>query len=412
MRRLHVLSLAALLVAPAGADTITLVNGRVIQADRTWWDGTQLMYEKNGGVYGLPKTLVKTLEQQAPIEPSSDPDVVHGRERLAAGDAVGAVQSLLKALRRDPRSVPTLQSLAEAYLKAGDAGRARDIAERAVRADDRSARSRALLGDALVALGDRAGAEAQYQKSLQLHPDTDVQGKLAQIAPTTAALAQGPRFKIRYDGAANEALGASVQQVLIQAWTEFAGRLGFAPDAPVTVVLQTEEAFQEGHAPEWADGVNDGAIHVAVRGLDRPTPRLSAVLRHELAHSFISAKTGGNCPTWLQEGVSQWLEGGDPGREDVQAAAALRAGRLLPLVNLEAPFQSLREADAALAYAESLSVVTHIVRTRGEPGVVRLLLALADRLPAEEALPVALGLSYPELQRDWEQELRGLRPAH
>ena len=47
--------LALVLVAgPAGADTIVLTNGRVIEADRAWYEGTQLRYEKDGGVYGLP----------------------------------------------------------------------------------------------------------------------------------------------------------------------------------------------------------------------------------------------------------------------------------------------------------------------------------------------------------------------
>ncbi len=58
-----------------------------------------------------------------------------------------------------------------------------------------------------------------------------------------------------------------------------------------------------------------------------------------------------------------------------------------------------------LAYAESLSAVGHILRKRGEAGVVRLLSALSDRIPSEEAMPVALALSYPEFQRSWEAYL-------
>ncbi len=38
---------------------------------------------------------------------------------------------------------------------------------------------------------------------------------------------------------------------------------------------------------------------------------------------------------------------------------------------------------------------------------MRLLAALGDRLPAEEALPVALALSYPEFQKSWEDYLQG-----
>jgi peptidase MA superfamily protein len=178
------------------------------------------------------------------------------------------------------------------------------------------------------------------------------------------------------------------------------------------VVLLMGTAFQEGGAPEWAAGINDGTIRVPVQGLETPTPRLLRVLRHELAHSFIAARTGGNCPTWLQEGISQWLEGGDPARQDAMVTAAAVSGRLLPLLTLEAPFQTLPATDVPLAYAESLSAVAHILRRSGEAGVGRLLASLGDRLPSEEALPVALALSYPEFQKSWEAHLRrGGAPA-
>jgi hypothetical protein len=144
-----------------------------------------------------------------------------------------------------------------------------------------------------------------------------------------------------------------------------------------------------------------------VRGLDKPNPRLVALLRHELAHSFVAARTRGNCPTWLHEGIAQWLEGGEPTREDAVVAAALAGGQLHPLLTLEAPFQTLPPTDITMAYAESLSAVAHIIHKRGEAGLVRLLAALGDGFPSEEALPVALALSYPEFQKSWEEALRG-----
>jgi hypothetical protein len=41
--------------------------------------------------------------------------------------------------------------------------------------------------------------------------------------------------------------------------------------------------------------------------------------------------------------------------------------------------------------------------------VVRLLNSLGDGFPPEEALPVALALSYPEFQRSWEAHLAAAR---
>jgi tetratricopeptide (TPR) repeat protein len=402
------------MAAAAAPDTITLNNGRVIEADRARFEGTQVVYEKNGGTFGLPRSLVKSVEQTPAPEVNADPDLKRARERLAAGNAAEAARLLRAVLARDPRSSPALLTLSEAYMGMADPVRSRETAEKALLLEPRSARALVLLGDALAATGDRAGAEARYKQALELRPDPEVQRKLRELPPpapaplaTPAAAPRGPQFRLRYDGSINEPLGTELLQILTQAHGEYSRRLGFSPDEPVTVVLQTEAAFQEAGAPEWAAAVNDGVIRIPVRGVERPSADLVRVLRHELAHSFILSRTRGNCPTWLQEGISQWLEGGEPGRQDAAAAAASRQGRLLALASLEGPFRSLSEADAALAYAESLSAVAHIVRERGEAAIMRLLAALGDGLPSEEAIPVALALSYPELQRSWEQRLLG-----
>jgi hypothetical protein len=202
-------------------------------------------------------------------------------------------------------------------------------------------------------------------------------------------------------------LGMAVLKALTSSYSDYAKRLNFTPDLPVTIVLETNTGFRDTtRAPEWAEGWNDGTIRVPVMGMDEPTPRLLRVLRHELAHSFVAARTGNNCPVWLQEGIAQWLEGGDPTRDDVTLAPLARERRLPNLLTLEGPFRGFTEAEASVAYAESLSAVAHILRTRGEAGVVRLISALSDRLPSEEALPVALGLSYAEFQKSWEESLR------
>ncbi len=149
----------------------------------------------------------------------------------------------------------------------------------------------------------------------------------------------------------------------------------------------------------------DGSIRLPVRGLAEPSGDLDRVIRHELAHTFLSSKTRGNCPTWLQEGVAQWLEGGDPERGDRHVAAELRAGDLLALHTLEAPFHERVEPEARLAYAASLSAIAHLLRTRGVQGLVRLLESLGAGVPSDDALSQAIGMSYAEFQESWERHL-------
>jgi tetratricopeptide (TPR) repeat protein len=408
--------LAALLLArTACADTIVLTNGRVIEADRAWYEGSQVRYEKDGGVYGLPRSLVKELDQRASPPPATDPDVKAAR-LLLAEDAAEAARLARRAVDRDPQSIAALQTLAEALLAVGDARGARDRAAQALRVDDRDPRSRVLLGDALLALGDRYGAEDAYRVSLRLRPDPAVERKLKQVQmpllpapvpPPAAALPPEGTFRLRYEGAAHDALGTAALRVLSSAHAEYAKRLGFSPDVPIDVTLHASKAIQDPRAPAWAAGWSaDGAIQVPVQGLDAPDAGFGRILRHELAHTFVTWRTGNNCPTWLQEGIAQWLEGGDPNRNDAALAPFTRAGQLPALVSLEGPFHALPEAQAQVAYASSLSAIAHVLRKRGEAGVVRLVSALGDKLPSEEALPVALALSYPEFQASWTEYLK------
>ncbi len=358
------------------ADTVVLKSGRAIEAEGAWYESSEVRYQKDGAVYVLPRDMVDRIESPTG-EAGLDPDILRSRERLAAKDPGEALRHARLALFRDPRSVPALQALAAAQLALGDPNRASESATQALRLDEANPRSRALLDEALTALGQREQGASDAQ------------------------------FRIRYEGSVNQPIGMAVLKILTEAHAEYATRLGFRPEQSVTVVLQTGASFRDTtRAPDWADGWNDGTIQVPVLGLDAPNPRLVRILRHELAHSFVASRTGNNCPVWLHEGVAQWLEGGEPDRDDALLAPLARAGRLPSLLTLEGPFRGLSEAQATNAYATSLAAVAHILRLRGEAGLLRLLAALSDRLPSDDALPVALGLSYSELQKGLADHLR------
>lgn len=403
--RLHSLVLAlSALGGPSLADSIVLNDGRVIDAQEAWFEGGEVRYLAKGVLLRLPRTLVLRVDT-ATGGPPVHPDVIRSRQRLAAGDAAEALRFARLAVFHDTSSGPALEALAAAQLALGDAARARSSAESAVALEPRSAPAHEMLGDVLAELADFVAAREQYRAALELDPQPRLRQKLDTLF-ASAASASSARFRVQYDGGADEPLGLAVLRVLDGAWDEYAATLGFSPTQPVTVVLQTATSFRDTtRAPEWAAAWNDGTIRVPVMGLSAPTAGLVRVLRHELAHSFVAARAGAGCPTWLHEGVAQWLEGGNPDREDAAVAARARLGRLSHLESLERSFVGLSEADAAAAYADSLSAVAHILRLQGNAGLRRLMDAIAEGRPVAEALPVALSMSYGEFQHDWEQYL-------
>jgi len=391
--------------SPGSTDSIVLTSGRVIEADRAWVDGADVRYQRSDTIYSLPRELVARVETAAGGPGLEDPDVRLSRERLAAGEAQEALLHARVAVFRRPQFVPALQALCAAQVALGDATRAQQTILDALALEPENPRSLELLGDALADTGDFAAAREQYQRAAATAPTPRLTEKLDALGPVSEAESSA-RFRIRFDGAADQPLGLSIVKVLDQAWQDHEQQLGFAPGFPVTVVLQTAKAFYDTtRAPGWVAAWNDGIIRVPVAGLERPTAGLVRVLRHEMAHSFVAARTGANCPTWLQEGVAQWLEGGDPGREDKGLASLARSTQLPKLESLERPFVGLPEARAQLAYAGSLSAVAYIMKQYGTDGLRRIVAALAAGQTPAEALTAAIGLSYADLQKAWEQKL-------
>ncbi|MFN8092821.1 MAG: tetratricopeptide repeat protein [Vicinamibacteria bacterium] len=393
----------------AAGETIVLTSGRTIVADEAWYEAGELRYRQAGALFAVPRTSVASVTAPPGTEPLVDPDLRRSRERLAAGDPGEALRFARLALFRDAGSKAARTALAEAQLALGDPARARATLEATLAEAPRDARTLELLGDALADLGEFPAARERFADSLAASPEPRVRAKLDALVAMPPQSSRA-RFLLRYDGEADEPLGLAVLAELDRAFGEYEARLGAAPAQPVEVVLQTAASFRDTtRAPGWVAAWNDGAIRVPVAGLDAPTPGLVRVLRHELVHTFVAARAGAECPTWLQEGLAQWLSGSDAAREG--AALAAVSATLPRIESLEKPFTGLSERQATLAYAQSLSVVVHIARTRGERAILSLLDALAAGRPAAEALPETLGVSYAELQREWEKSLRSTATA-
>lgn len=84
------------------------------------------------------------------------------------------------------------------------------------------------------------------------------------------------------------------------------------PEPPIAVLFYPAHLFhRQTGAPPWADGVyeQDGLIRIAAGGVARLEPDIERVLAHELAHAFITVRSAGHAPRWLQEGLAQFLAG-------------------------------------------------------------------------------------------------------
>jgi hypothetical protein len=145
---------------------------------------------------------------------------------------------------------------------------------------------------------------------------------------------------------------------------------------------------------------------VPVEGLSSVTPELSRILKHELTHSFVTQKTGGHCPTWLQEGIAQYMEGQRSARSAAALIAAYQNHMDFSLSSYEGSWLNLPKESAAGAYAWSLATVEAIVKDGGMTDLERILDRLAAESTPRDALRSVLHESYADVADETVQYLR------
>jgi tetratricopeptide (TPR) repeat protein len=331
---------------------------------------------------------------------------------LAHGDLQQALSDEQTALKYQPEQATFLMSMAYVHLRRSEFKQALEYLERAKRVAPKNADVYKLAGWAYSGMNRPDQAVAEWKKALELRPDAD----------TLAALEKAKRdkqeeenykenesahFQLKYNGAAAPALAREVLRTLEGHYEQIESQLNYSPPEPIGVILYTQQGFADiTRAPGWVGALNDGRIRVPVQGLSGVDSELSRVLRHELTHSFIQQKTHGRAPTWIQEGMAQWMEGK---RSDENAAVLIQiydAGQAAPLGRLEGSWMGLSGDVARYSYAWALANVEYIVEKQGMGDMERILDRLAAGSETEAALKEVLRDDYEELMKATEEYLK------
>jgi len=143
-----------------------------------------------------------------------------------------------------------------------------------------------------------------------------------------------------------------------------------------------------------------------VQGLNEVTPELSRVLKHELTHSFVGQKTLGHAPTWIQEGLAQWMEGKRSDRDAAGLIAIYKSDPALGLRHFQGDWMKFSNAAVSAAYAWALANLEYIMQSGGMNDVDRILDRLAAGDAPEEALKTVMRCDYVDLTQDTVQYLR------
>jgi len=202
-------------------------------------------------------------------------------------------------------------------------------------------------------------------------------------------------------------LARDVLRTLEMHFSAIESELSFSPPDSIGVVLYTQEVFADiTRAPGWVGALNDGRIRVPVQGLASVDQELSRVLKHELTHSFIGQKTHGHAPTWVQEGLAQWMEGQRSGENAAALAQIYTEGHAVSLGRLEGSWMRLSGDGAAYAYAWALANIEYIVETDGMGDIERILDRIGSGMATEAAVKEVVHSDYNDLMQSTAEYLR------
>ncbi len=213
---------------------------------------------------------------------------------------------------------------------------------------------------------------------------------------------ESPHFTLHYEGKqTSESFRGQILSTLESDYDDLVRDLGTPPHDNILVTLYTEQAFFDvTHAPSWSGAMNDGKLRIPISGLSTVTSELAHVLKHELAHSFITQLSAGRCPPWLHEGIAQYLEPKSLGGNGHQLALLFKNQQNIPLNMLEGSFLQFSGVQAYLAYAESLAAVTYITESYGMSDIQRILQRLSEGNSTEAALRATIHSDYGQLESD------------
>jgi len=210
-----------------------------------------------------------------------------------------------------------------------------------------------------------------------------------------------------YDGGTS--FGQQLHDAAVKALQRLSQDVGVGTDSPVDIyIYASQNDLLEAvlYDPSWAAGQAFAENDIVIIGVspDQLDWGMSTEA-HELTHVLVGHLTFtclGFIPHWLNEGLAVYGEGG---RADYEAALnqAIPGNTLTALRSLSGNFP---DTDlVTLAYGESYSVVSYLLKTYGRDKMTKLLLDLRDGQTADQALQAVYGFDTDGLEDVWRRSI-------
>jgi hypothetical protein len=182
---------------------------------------------------------------------------------------------------------------------------------------------------------------------------------------------------------------------------------GLKADAPIDLYIYADTYdLQEAilYEPSWTGGQAFPDQDIVILGISQHELEWGRdAIVHELTHVLVGHLTFsclGDVPTWLNEGLAVYSEGGLDSASQQQLGDAIRDNTLLTVRSLSGGFSEVSDK-AYLSYSQSYSVAKFLIETYGQEKMTSLLVSLRDGLTTDEALMLTYGFNVEGLEDAW-----------
>lgn len=182
---------------------------------------------------------------------------------------------------------------------------------------------------------------------------------------------------------------------------------GLQPDKPIHLYIYADTDDMKDailYEPSWTGGMAFSEHDIVIIGISqRDLEWGRSTIAHELTHVLVGHLTFsclGDVPTWLNEGLAVYSEGGlNPNSKD-QLNEAISSDQLLTVRSLSGGFSEV-PSRAYLSYSQSYSIVKFLIETYGQEKMNSLLIALRDGTTIDDALMEVYGFDVDGLEKSW-----------
>lgn len=170
------------------------------------------------------------------------------------------------------------------------------------------------------------------------------------------------------------------------------------------IFTSSDKHFQEltgGALPEWSAAVAMPDNRIIVTPLPGRKYNLNRILSHEIVHIVINDAAGEIfVPRWFHEGCAQNLSGEWGIRGRLYMIWKVSRGELLMFDDIQDVFSS-RNADAALAYDQSMLAIRHFLNKNGRDALPAVIAYMKEGNDFAWAFREASGLWPSEFEQDY-----------